>query len=637
VKILDFLLGRPLASYEEEGEKIGVKQGVPMLGLDGLSSAGYGPEAALALLLPLGAAGLDYIGPITWLILGLLLILYLSYRQTITAYPTGGGSYTVAKENLGTAFGLAAAASLMVDYILNVAVGISAGVGALVSAVPSLNGHILALCLVILALVALVNLRGARESGGAFAIPTYAFVGTLAITMAIGLYKSFAAAGAPVPVEAPPPLPAATEAVSLWLLLKAFSNGCTAMTGVEAVSNGVTAFAEPRVKKAQDTLTVIIAILAALLAGIAFLCVHYHIGAMDQTDPKYQSVLSQLVAAIVGRNWFYYVTQASVLAVLALAANTSYAGFPRLCSLLAVDDYLPRSFALRGRRLVYTTGITILTVVAAVLLIIFGGITDRLIPLFAVGAFGAFTLSQAGMVMHWKRQGAMRSLLPLTINLVGAVATTAALGVILAAKFSEGAWISFFLIALLVVIFYGTHHHYAKVGEEIDCDSPMSFDEVVPPIVLVPVRGWSTITEKALRFAVSISHDVRGIFVSTSETEEEAQRLVNHWHAWVEGPLGRPLPLNVLRSELRDILGTLVGYIHQVTEDHPNATIAVIIPELVEARWYHYLLHNQRATMIKLALLFWGGPNVVTINVPWYLYRPASTFNALDDTSGKAQ
>src|SRR6202051_2785241 len=401
--MMDLLFGRPLSTSEERGEKLGPLAGISVFGLDALSSAAYGPEAALSLLYVLGAAGIAYIVPITISIIILLVIVYFSYRQTIESYPNGGGSYTVAGQNLGPFAGLLAAAALMIDYVLTAAVGVSAGVGGLVSAIPLFGTYTLALCLAILVLIILVNLRGARETGVAFMIPTYLFLVTLLTTIILGVAKSVAASGHPVPVAPPAPLHPVTAMVSAWLLLKAFASGCTAMTGVEAVSNGVTTFREPVVKSAQRTLTVVIGFLMVLLAGIAFLCRAYQIGATNP-GPGYQSVLSQLIAAVVGRNAFYFVTIGSILLVLSLSANTAFADFPRLCRLVAQDSYLPSPLAVRGRRLVYTGGITVLTFLCATLLIVFRGVTDRLIPLYAVGAFLAFTLSQAGMVVHWKRK-----------------------------------------------------------------------------------------------------------------------------------------------------------------------------------------------------------------------------------------
>ena len=355
--LVDLLLGRPLATEEEKAERIGPAKGVPIFGLDALSSAAYGPEAALTLLIPLGMAGVAYIVPISVSIVCLLAIVYFSYRQTIMAYPQGGGSYTVASENLGVWPGLLAAASLMVDYVLTAAVGISAGVGALISAVPSLQKHTLALCLAILIVVTLINLRGVSEAGGIFLVPTYLFIFCLLAMIALGVIKTLIAGGHPVPVVAPPRLTGAVEAVSAWLLLRAFASGCTAMTGVEAVSNGVMAFKEPASVTARHTLTVVIGILTVMLLGIAFLCRAYGVAATPPGEAGYQSVLSQLLAAITGKGVFYGVSIGSILVVLALSANTAFADFPRLARAIAQNGFLPHGLAIRGRRLVYTQGI----------------------------------------------------------------------------------------------------------------------------------------------------------------------------------------------------------------------------------------------------------------------------------------
>ena len=467
MSLRDLLLGRPLASNEEGEQRVGPVAGIPMLGLDALSSAAYGPEAAMTLLIPLGAAGLGYIGPISTIIIILLLIVFLSYRQTIAAYPAGGGSYTVARRNLGLFPGLLAAAALLLDYVLVVAVGISAGVGALVSAVPSLQPHTLLLCLGILALIALVNLRGVRESGVAFVLPTYLFVLCLFGVIGIGLFKTWLGHGHPAPEIAPPVALAATTTAGWWIVVRAFASGCTAMTGVEAVSNGVTAFREPAVDNAKRTLSAIIGILVVLLAGIAYLAVVYHIGATEPGVAGYQSVLSQLVAAVVGTGPFYYVCIASILIVLALSANTGFADFPRLCRLIAQDGFLPRVFASRGRRLVYSLGIYVLTGLSALLLIIFGGVTDRLIPLFAVGAFLAFTLSQAGMVGHWRASDDTGRTPAMLINGLGALATGVTLVVVLVAKFAEGAWVMTLLIPALLAVFLMVARHYRAVAIEI--------------------------------------------------------------------------------------------------------------------------------------------------------------------------
>src|SRR5579864_5986136 len=447
--VLNLLFGRPLATSEERAEHIGPIAGIPIFGLDALSSAAYGPEAALTLLIPLGLAGVHYILPVSAAIVVLLIIVYFSYRQTIEAYPQGGGSYTVATENLGDSAGLLAAAALMIDYILTAAVGISAGVGALISAVPSLQPHTLQLCLGVLVILTIVNMRGVHDTGVVFMIPTYLFTGTLLIVVSVGVVDALHAGGHPHPVMPLRPVPAATTAFSLWVILKVFSSGCTAMTGVEAVSNGVMAFREPTRKNAKITLTIIIVLLAILLLGIAILCRAYHIAATDPGGTNYESVLSMLTRAVMGHGWFYYLTIASVLTVLALSANTAFADFPRLTRAIAQNNFMPHVFLLRGRRLLYSWGIYVLVALTALLLIIFRGVTDRLIPLYAIGAFMAFTLSQAGMVMHWKRQGKAR--LRMFVNGLGAVATGITTLVVLVAKFAEGAWITALLIALMIL------------------------------------------------------------------------------------------------------------------------------------------------------------------------------------------
>jgi amino acid transporter len=621
MSLADRLFGRRLATHEEEAQKVGPLAGISMLGLDALSSSAYGPEAALTLLLPLGALGMFYILPITTVIICLLLIVYFSYRQTIAAYPTGGGSYTVAKENLGTSAGLLAAAALMLDYMLNVAVGISAGVGALVSAFPIVHPYILPLCLTILMLIALVNLRGVRESGLAFLLPTYMFVACLLVVLGLGVVKALLNGGHPAPVDAPSALPAATSSVTAWVLLHAFASGCTAMTGVEAVSNGVSAFRSPAEVNARRTLTAIVAILIVLLTGIAFLSRAYGIGATEPGAPGYESILSQLTGAVVGRGVFYYVTIGAVLIVLALSANTSFAGFPRLCQIVARDDFLPHAFGIPGRRLVFSLGIYVLTAFAAVLLIIFGGITDRLIPLFAVGAFLAFTLSQAGMVAHWRRVGTPDTWRNMLVNGVGAMATAITLAVILVAKFTEGAWITLLLIPAMLVLFTGVNHHYASVARELAYHAPLDLRGLRHPIVIVPMKGWDRVAHKSLRFALKLSDEVYAVQVRTNEKMDDLAAL---WPEMVVAPvceLGLPAPqLTVIQSPYRRLVGPLMDYITRFTDEHPDRQIAVIIPDLVERHWYHYLLHNQEGEMLKALLLLRGHERVVIIGVPWYLH-----------------
>src|ERR1700739_1214937 len=459
-KMLNLLFGRPLATSEERAEHIGPIAGIPIFGLDALSSAAYGPEAALTLLLPLGLLGVKYIVPVSVAIVILLAIVYVSYRQTIDAYPKGGGSYTVASQNLGEGAGLLAAAALMIDYILTAAVGISAGVGALISAVPSLQPHTLQLCLGVLVILTIVNMRGVHDTGVVFMIPTYLFTGTLLIVIAVGVWHAVMSGGHPQPVTPLPALPPATAMVGAWLLLKVFSSGCTAMTGVEAVSNGVMAFRDDTRRNAKITLSIIIALLMVLLIGIAVLCRAYGIGATDPNGPGYESVLSMLTRAVMGHGWFYYVTIGSVLLVLALSANTAFADFPRLTRAIALDDYMPHVFLLRGRRLLYSWGIYVLVALTGVLLTIFGGVTDRLIPLYAIGAFLAFTLSQAGMVMHWKRKAGHGYSGRMFLNGLGAVATGITVLVVLVAKFVEGAWITALLVVFMIFFMRRVRHHY---------------------------------------------------------------------------------------------------------------------------------------------------------------------------------
>jgi amino acid transporter len=547
----------------------------------------------------------------------------LSYRQTIAAYPNGGGSYVVAKENLGTRAGLLAAAALMLDYVLNVAVGISAGVGALVSAVPGLHGHILSLCLGLLLLITLINLRGVRESSVAFGIPTYLFVLSLGAVIAIGVAKTIAGGGHPIPVVPPPRLPGAMATAGIWLLLRSFASGCTAMTGVEAVSNGVPIFKEPQIVNARRTLTAIVGILGCFLAGIAYLAQAYGIGAMNQEKPGYQSIVSSLVAAVVGRGTLYYVTLAAVLAVLALSANTSFAGFPRLCRIVAEDDFLPHAFANVGRRLVYSAGIAVLALLAGVLLVAFGGITDRLIPLFAVGAFGAFTLSQMGMVIHWKRAGARRHWAALTINAAGAVTTLVALLVIVAAKFAEGAWVTILLTPVVLLVFRGIHRHYRFVSQQMAEEAPPSLTvETEPPLVVVPVKGWNNLTEKALRFGTSISPHVIAVHVYSDEATAEALRA--DWTTHVEQAAreaGRPVPqLVLLASPYRRLFTPFMDYVDELRSER-TGMIAVILPDLMEGRWWEHLLHTHRADVLRSLLLLRGNERVAVISVPWYLER----------------
>ncbi len=618
---MNFLFGIPLSNEDDKEEKIGPTTGIPIFGLDALGSAAYGPEAALSLLIPLGLIGIHYILPISLCIISLLAIVYLSYRQTIDAYPSGGGSYTVASQNIGAYSGLLAAAALAIDYVLVVAVGISAGVGAIVSAVPSLQPHTLTICLAILAIISIVNLRGTRETGAFFLVPTYLFVLCLAIAIVTGIYKTIMFGGHPVPAEAiPRPLTNATEPLRLWLLVKVFSSGCTAMTGVESVSNGVTAFREPRAKSAKKTLTTIIVILILLLAGIAYLCNAYQIGAVDPDIKGYESVLSQLVRATMGRGVFYCVTIISILLVLALQANTSFAGFPRLCQVVAQDGYMPRLFANRGRRLVYSHGIFILIFLSSIILVLFGGITDRLIPLFAVGAFLAFTLSQAGMVFHWIKTGGDHSLRNIIINGIGAVATAITTVVVMVSKFSDGAWIVMLLIPFMLAVMIAVKRHYARVERETCGAGILPTENLNSPLVIIPMEKWTKISQKAVRFGLTISKDVVAVHV---DYDEDDCGLAAKWKEYCEEPClktGLPIPkLEVIKSPYRLVITPIYRYILDTEKKYNDRKIALIIPTLVEAHWHQRMLHNNRAKLLTALLLLRGNRRIVVINVPWYL------------------
>jgi len=623
--IQDRIFGKPLATSEERAEHIGVSAGIPIFGLDALTSAAYGPEAAMTLLIPLGAVlGTTYILPIISSILILLVIVFFSYRQTIAAYPNGGGSYTVASENLGERAGLLAAAALMIDYILTAAVGISAGVAALTSDVGWLQPHALGLCLVILAILALVNMRGVKDTGTAFILPTFLFIGTLLTLIVVGVFKVLTAPGHhPVPMVAmPTALPQTVKALGLIMLLKAFSSGCAAMTGVEAVSNGVMAFSEPRAKKAQKTLTVIIVILIVLLYGTAWLAKHYQIMAMDSDQPGYQSLLSLLVHAVFGNNWFYHVTMGSVLLALALSANTAFADFPRLTRAIAMQDYLPHVFILRGRRLLFSHGIYALTGFTAFILIAFKGDTQKLIPLYAIGAFLAFTLSQAGMVQHWRREDPTHKgrYWHMFVNGTGAIATAITTCIVLASKFMAGAWVTALLVPTLILLMYSVKKHYTRVRGQMEDMAALNVTNLESPLVVIPMAGWNRISEKAMRFGLLLSSEIKVVHV---HSEDEGHGLEEDWEEKVLQPLREKQmhepELVTIPSNYRFIISPLMEYILKLEADNPGRKVAVLLPELVVRHWWENLLHNQRVQVLKLYLLLRGNQRIVVVNIPWYL------------------
>src|SRR5579862_1400003 len=622
MNVYNLIFGKPLTSSSESLEQLAISSGIPVFGLDALTSAAYGPEAALTLLIPLGVASAFYIIPISLSIIVLLGIVFFSYRQTIAAYPSGGGSYIVASANLGMYPGLLAASALMIDYVLTAAVGISAGVGALVSAVPSLLPHTRSICLGILVLITVLNLRGLRSVGIAFMVPTYLFIVTLLGALGSGVVKAIAAGGHPTAVVAPPQVAVggAVATAGVWLLLQSFASGCTAMTGVEAVSNGVRAFREPTARTAQRTLTVIIGILMLMLAGIAYLTRAYHIVAAPPGKAGYQSVLSMIVAAVAGRGLFYYVTIGCVLVVLALSANTAFADFPRLCHAISRDGFLPYPFAVRGRRLVYTQGVFALAILAGALLIAFRGVTDRLIPLYAIGAFLAFTLSQAGMVQHWRRNKSTRGWKSsMVVNGLGALATGITTVVVLVTKFVEGAWITALLIPALLLLMLGVHRKLNRAARAVATKAPIDLAGD-PPLVIVPVQIWNRVTQNALRLAMRLSDEVEVVHV---HSEDDPPLVDDEWRELVVKPAQKahiPVPkLVTLKSPYRYVVSPIVDHVLEVERKNHGRQIALVVPELVANHWYDFLLHNNRAEMLKALVLLKGNRRIAIINVPWYL------------------
>jgi amino acid transporter len=617
--LLRAIFGRPLASSEDKKQRIGSLAGVSVFGLDALSSAAYGPEAALTVLIPLGLQGVNTSSMIICATAGLLLIVYFSYRQTIAAYPKGAGSYTVARENLGTNASLLAAVALMIDYVLNVAVGISSGVGQLISAVPALQPFMLQICLLLLAMLAYINLRGLRETGYAFMPPTYLFVFCLFLVFVTGTVKTLWSGGHPEPVTAPPHLPDMHASAGVWLILRSFASGCTALTGVEAVSNGIQAFREPVVAVARRTLTLIVAILMLLLLGVAYLAPAYHVGATEPGKSGYESILSQLTGAVFGRGIFYYLTIASVLLVLSLSANTSFADFPRVCQAIARDGYLPYSFAIRGRRLVYSEGIIVLTVFAAILLVCFNGVTDRLIPLFAVGSFMAFTLSQAGMVAHWTRQ--KKSKTSAAINGFGSAATFITFTIILVSKFAEGAWLIVVVAPIFWTFMIFVKRHYSRIEKETAISEP-AIDLPPSPIAVVPIEQWDSVSQKALQLAYTFAKEVHIIHI---QSEVEQNDFDGGWKEKIERAIAKrglqPPEFVILRSPYRRVIAPILKYVDRISSKDSGSPVAVLVPELVESHWYYSFLHNQRATVLKALLLRKADLKVVVVGVPWRLEK----------------
>jgi amino acid transporter len=602
------LFGTPLPTARAKHERLPKILALPVFASDALSSVAYATEEIL-LVLALAGAGvaLNHVIPLSLGIAILLGIVAFSYRQTIHAYPNGGGSYIVAKDNLGTVAGLTAAAALLIDYVLTVSVSIAAGVEALTSAYPHLKAFQVALCIFFIIFVTVANLRGARESGMLFAIPTYTFVLSMLALIVVGIYRY--KSGAPALAAPRPPLTGAAAGVTLFLLLRAFASGCTAMTGVEAVSNGVPAFRPPESKNASSTLVWMAVILGVMFVGVSYLSHAYNIYPNPQHHEKEGTVVSMIAETVVGRNWFYFLLQYATAGILVLAANTSYADFPRLGSLLARDTFLPRQLSNIGDRLVFSNGIVLLAVLSSTLVWVFHGVTSNLIPLYAIGVFLSFTLSQAGMVKHWlvlREPGWKKSAV---INGMGALATGVVLLVIAATKFMLGAWIVVILIPMLVLMFLRIRSHYLDVARRLSLENypaPTAFHHTV--CVLVPKVHRGVIP--AIAYARSITEDVRGVYVEIDP--QESARVHEKWARWAPD-----IPLVVLDSPYRALIEPIMSYLDEVERERPDDVVTVVIPEFVAKRWWEKLLHNHSGLMLKFALL--RQPRIVVTNVRYYL------------------
>ena len=598
------LIGTPLRTSEVPHQRLSNFAALAVFSSDNLSSVAYATEEILLVLVLAGPSGLSWVWPVSLAIAALMLIVTTSYRQTIHAYPSGGGAYIVAKENLGVYPGLMAAGALLIDYVLTVSVSVAAGVAAITSAAPFLYPHRVGLGILCIGLITLANLRGVRESGRIFAIPTYLFIASFAGMILIGLAKQFFADDT---VAAPESFAAPAQQLTLFLLLKAFASGCAALTGVEAISNGVQAFRFPESRNASVTLTWMAGTLLSLFVGITILAGHYGVLPKDG-----ETLVSQIARGLFGTGIFYYVIQAATAMILILAANTSFADFPRLSSILARDRFLPHQLASLGDRLVYSNGIIMLGVVSSALVWLFQGDTHALIPLYAVGVFLSFTLSQAGMVRRWLTRRTPGWLRAVAINGLGAVATAVVLVVIAAAKFIHGAWIVIALTPVLVIMFRKIHEHYTGMAQQL---SLQGFEPQKPKeqIILVPVSGIHRGVVTALQYAKSLSPHVEAIYIDLDVEATEALRL--KWGLWAGGT-----DLVILDSPYRSVIGPLIEYIDGVERTHPDAQITVVLPQVVPARWWHNLLHNQTAWLIKGALLFRKHVIVIT-DVPLHLRK----------------
>jgi amino acid transporter len=597
------LLGTLLRSAQAPQERLTKVTGLAVLSSDALSSVAYATDAMLAVLVPAGLVAVGATRPLAFLIAALLVIVTFSYRQTIHAYPQGGGAYIVARDNLGVVPGLIAATALLIDYVLTVSVSVAAGVAAVVSAAPGVSHYRVELAVILIALVAWANLRGVRDSGRMFAVPTYVFIVSVGVLLVV-------AAGRAVigqfPVASAPPQTGTAAGVALFVLLHAFANGCTAMTGVEAISNGIPAFEPPEADNAAKTLLIMAAILLTMFLGISVLATLLHV-----VPHEHETVLSQIARAVFGgRNVAYFILQTATMLILVLAANTSYADFPRLASILASDGFAPTQFTHRGDRLAFSNGIIVLTLFAIALVVIFGGSVFRLIPLYAVGVFLSFTLSQAGMVMHWRRHREPGWHLRALMNAVGAIATTGVLVVFVTTKFQEGAWVVLVAIPLGVWLFSTIARHYREADRVLSLGGYAPAPDR-PDMMVVIVTSMNRVTVEAMRYAVKRCQEVRAVHVDLDAAC--AKEIRRDWARWGSGAT-----LEVLESPYRSFVEPVLQYVQRVEAERPNRLMTVVLPEVIPHRWWQTLLHNRWSVQLRTALI--NRPRVTVLTtVAWPL------------------
>jgi amino acid transporter len=597
------LLGTVLPSSQAVHERLTKVTGLAVLSSDALSSVAYATDAMLAVLVPAGMLAVGATKPLAFLIAALLVIVTFSYRQTIHAYPQGGGAYIVAKDNLGVMPGLAAATALLIDYVLTVSVSVAAGVAAVVSAAPGVSQFRVALSVVFIAIIAWGNLRGVRDSGRMFAIPTYVFIVSVGVLLVVAAGRAVLGG---FPVAPPLPQTGVIAGVGLFVLLHAFANGCTAMTGVEAISNGIPAFEPPEADNAAKTLVIMTAILLTMFLGISVLAAALHIVPLEQ-----ETVLSQIARAVFGgRNAAYFVLQGATMFILVLAANTSYADFPRLASILARDGFAPTQFTHRGDRLAFSNGIVVLTLFAMALVVIFAGNVFRLIPLYAVGVFLSFTLSQAGMVMHWRRHREPGWHLRALINALGAIATAGVLVVFVVTKFREGAWAVVVMIPLGVWLFLTIARHYENVNRELSLDGYEPASDR-PDVMIVIVAAMNRETVEAVRYAVKRCQEVRAVHVDLDADCAAAIR--RDWAQWGSGAA-----LEVLESPYRSFVEPVLQYVQKFEAERPNRLMTIVLPEVIPHRWWQTLLQNRWSVQLRAALI--NRPRVTVLTtVAWPL------------------